>query len=374
MTREQKYKAFKALHERDGIFIIPNPWNAGTAKILTALGFEALATTSAGYAFSIGRQDSNSQVTRDGIARERQRDRRRNSSAGLRRYAGRLRPIARKLLRDDSARLRHRPRRRIHRRRNRRPGIPHLRLPARRRAHRSRRRNSPHPSVPPHRKSRKFPPRPAQPRRHHPPPPVLCRRRRRRPLRTRPLHASKSIREVCASVSKPVNVLMGFQGATFSVEELAAAGAKRISVGGSLARAALGAFIRAAREIKDKGTFTYSTDAISHADANAFMTGPKTKLCRCCRSLLSFLLSPFASFFVVTLRLFFVVILRLFFCCHPSPQAEDLLLPLPLPLLLPLQLPLPLSLQVLAVILSEVEEPALSSPKGPRRTQPTPTA
>ena len=39
MTREQNYKAFKALHERTGTFVIPNPWNAGTAKILTALGF-----------------------------------------------------------------------------------------------------------------------------------------------------------------------------------------------------------------------------------------------------------------------------------------------------------------------------------------------
>src|SRR5438309_9117283 len=58
VTREQNYKAFKALHERTGTFVIPNPWNAGTAKILTALGFEALATTSAGYAFSIGQEDS----------------------------------------------------------------------------------------------------------------------------------------------------------------------------------------------------------------------------------------------------------------------------------------------------------------------------
>src|SRR5216683_1666885 len=67
VTHEQKYKAFKALHERPGTFVIPNPWNAGTAKILTALGFEALATTSAGYAFSIGQEDSTANLTRDGI-------------------------------------------------------------------------------------------------------------------------------------------------------------------------------------------------------------------------------------------------------------------------------------------------------------------
>ena len=44
-------QAFKALHERSGAFVIPNPWDAGSAKMLASLGFEALATTSAGYAF-----------------------------------------------------------------------------------------------------------------------------------------------------------------------------------------------------------------------------------------------------------------------------------------------------------------------------------
>jgi 2-methylisocitrate lyase-like PEP mutase family enzyme len=64
---------------------------------------------------------------------------------------------------------------------------------------------------------------------------------------------------------------MGLKGATFSVEELAAAGVKRISVGGSLARTALGAFLRAAREVKEKGTFTFAADAMPHAEANAYM-------------------------------------------------------------------------------------------------------
>ena len=49
--------AFKALHERASAFVIPNPWDAGSAKMLAGLGFEALATTSAGYAFSLGRPD-----------------------------------------------------------------------------------------------------------------------------------------------------------------------------------------------------------------------------------------------------------------------------------------------------------------------------
>ncbi len=67
MTRDQKYEAFRALHERAGAFVIPNPWDAGTARILTALGFEALATTSAGCAFSAGYRDSSTGLTRDEI-------------------------------------------------------------------------------------------------------------------------------------------------------------------------------------------------------------------------------------------------------------------------------------------------------------------
>ncbi len=56
-TQLQKARLFRALHERAGAFIIPNPWDAGTAKILAALGFEALATTSLGLANSLGRPD-----------------------------------------------------------------------------------------------------------------------------------------------------------------------------------------------------------------------------------------------------------------------------------------------------------------------------
>ena len=60
-----KAAAFKALHERAGAFIIPNPWDAGTAKLLASLGFEALATTSAGLAFSLGRSDGEGAINRD---------------------------------------------------------------------------------------------------------------------------------------------------------------------------------------------------------------------------------------------------------------------------------------------------------------------
>ncbi|MGH8721714.1 MAG: isocitrate lyase/PEP mutase family protein, partial [Burkholderiales bacterium] len=56
MTASQaaKAEAFRALHQRNGAFVIPNPWDVGTARILASMGFEALATTSAGFAFSLG--------------------------------------------------------------------------------------------------------------------------------------------------------------------------------------------------------------------------------------------------------------------------------------------------------------------------------
>ena len=57
MTQAEKGRAFQALHQRDRAFPIPNPWDAGSARLLAHLGFEALATTSAGYAYSTGRRD-----------------------------------------------------------------------------------------------------------------------------------------------------------------------------------------------------------------------------------------------------------------------------------------------------------------------------
>src|ERR1700736_3451589 len=56
-AQAEKGKTFRALHQRDRAFIIPNPWDVGTARLLQSLGFEALATTSAGFAFSIGKAD-----------------------------------------------------------------------------------------------------------------------------------------------------------------------------------------------------------------------------------------------------------------------------------------------------------------------------
>jgi 2-methylisocitrate lyase-like PEP mutase family enzyme len=270
VTREQKYEAFRSLHQRDGVFVIPNPWNAGTAKILTALGFDALATTSAGYAFSAGHRDTPVELSRDEIlknAKDIVDATHLPVSADLQDGFGPSPETCAATIRlassiglaggsiEDATGDPDNP-------------IYDFQLAVERVEAAAETAQT-----------------------HH----FLLTARAENFLHGRPnlddtirrlqsfaeagadvLYAPglpdlEAIRQVCRSVSKPVNVLMGLQGATFSVEELAAAGVKRISVGGSLARAALGAFVRAAREVKDKGTFTYAADAISHAEASDYM-------------------------------------------------------------------------------------------------------
>ncbi|HET7766468.1 MAG TPA: isocitrate lyase/phosphoenolpyruvate mutase family protein [Burkholderiales bacterium] len=64
-TQTEQAHAFRALHERPGIFVMPNPWDAGTAKLFASLGFEALATTSFGFANALGRVDGTLAVSRE---------------------------------------------------------------------------------------------------------------------------------------------------------------------------------------------------------------------------------------------------------------------------------------------------------------------
>ena len=64
-TQAERARAFRALHERPGIFIMPNPWDAGTAKLFASLGFEALATTSLGFSSSRGRVDGTLSISRE---------------------------------------------------------------------------------------------------------------------------------------------------------------------------------------------------------------------------------------------------------------------------------------------------------------------
>lgn len=82
----------------------------------------------------------------------------------------------------------------------------------------------------------------------------------------------EAIRTVCREVDKPVNVVMGLSGQSYSVAELSEAGVRRISVGGSFARAAFGALKRAAEEVRGSGTFEYAQDAIPDAVLASFMS------------------------------------------------------------------------------------------------------
>jgi len=71
------------------------------------------------------------------------------------------------------------------------------------------------------------------------------------------------------SVDRPVNVVMGLQGVQLGLAELSEIGVKRVSVGSALSRAALGAFLRAAREMREHGTFTFAAEAVSYREISA---------------------------------------------------------------------------------------------------------
>ncbi|HEY3442766.1 MAG TPA: isocitrate lyase/phosphoenolpyruvate mutase family protein [Paludibaculum sp.] len=269
-----KYETFRRLHQRPGLFVIPNPWDAGSARILAALGFEALATTSAGFAFSIGRQDSPACITRDeALANARAiveavdlpvscdlancYGRSPEECATTIRLAAAT-GLAGGSIEDatgDSA-----------------APIYDFQLAVERVAAA-------------HEAARELP--------------FLLTARAENFLWGRPdlddtirrlqafsaagadvlfapgLPGLDAIRTVCAAVDKPVNVVMGLKGHTYSLDDLRAAGVKRVSVGGSFARAALGALLRAAREVKEYGTFGYAADAVTHAEVSEFMSSVK---------------------------------------------------------------------------------------------------
>jgi 2-methylisocitrate lyase-like PEP mutase family enzyme len=270
-TQQQKFEHFRALHQRPGLFVIPNPWDAGSAKILTALGFEALATTSAGYAFSAGLPDSAAAITREDLLENAQSIADATNlpvSADLQNGFGPSPDTCAETILlaanmgivggsiEDATGDPQNPIYELNH------AIDRIAAAAEA-AHNSHffltaraenflhGRNDLDDTI---RRLQAFAEAGAD------------------VLYAPGLPNLESIEKVCAAVSKPVNVLMGLKGATYSLEQLAAAGAKRISVGGSLARAALGALVRAALEIKQHGTFTYANEAISHAEVTAYMS------------------------------------------------------------------------------------------------------
>ncbi len=270
MTHDEKYRRFRELHARAEIFVMPNPWDAGSARILTALGFAALATTSAGLAFSIGRRDGEGAVSRGETlanARAIVEATHLPVSADLENGFGHDPEACALTIRqavatglvggsiEDATGEAHRPIYDFH------EAVE--RVAAAAEAARSL--------------------------------PFVLTARAENFLHDRPdlddtirrlkayagagaevlyapgLKSLDDIRTLCAEVGKPVNVLAGLSGAPFTVDELAAAGVKRISVGGALARAALGGFFRAAREIRERGTFTFSSEAMPFAEVSNYM-------------------------------------------------------------------------------------------------------
>ncbi len=266
-----KYEKFKALHFQDRAFVMPNPWDAGSSKLLTSLGFKALATTSAGYAFSHGKRDSFSSLSRHELLK--------NATKIL--CATHL-PVSADLedgfgdhpetcaetvamacnigliggsIEDATG-------------------------------------NSADPIFPAERAIEriKAAAETAQGL------PFLLTARAENYLWGRPdltdtikrlqafseagadvLYAPglpdiETIKTVCAEVDKPVNVVMGLQGTSYSVQQLSDAGVSRISVGGSFARAALGAVQRAAKEVLEQGTFTYAEHALPDQMLAALMS------------------------------------------------------------------------------------------------------
>ena len=87
------------------------------------------------------------------------------------------------------------------------------------------------------------------------------------------LTRAEDIRAVCAAVTKPVNVVMGLKGVPLSVAQLADLGVRRISLGGSLCRAAMAGLFAAAREVREKGTFSFAETAVPSAELWPLMAG-----------------------------------------------------------------------------------------------------
>lgn len=270
MTQFEKAQAFRALHARPGAFVIPNPWDAGSARLLASLGFEALATTSAGHAYTLGQRDGS--VTRDEAL----------AHAKLLADAVDV-PVAadlEKCFADD-------------------PEEAAKTIPlaaAAGLAGGSIEDASGDPARPIYDFSLAVERVAAavEAARRLPFPYVLTARAENF-LHGRPdlddtirrlqafekagaevlfapgLRDLEQIRTVCGSVSRPVNVVMGLVGADFSVQQLAEAGVKRISLGSSLARAALGALLRAGQEIRAHGTFGYAKAGIPYPEAERLM-------------------------------------------------------------------------------------------------------
>ncbi len=264
----EKGTAFRRLHEQEGAFIIPNPWDIGTSRILAHLGFEALATTSMGYAFSAGRRDG--ALSRDeAIAHVREIASATHlpvsadlencfaddpeKAAETIRLAAAAGAVGGSM--EDATGREEMP-------------IYEFELAVERvRAAVAVARSLPFTFTLTARAENYLHGRPNLED-------TIKRLRAYQEAGADVLYAPglKSKDEITAvvrSLDRPVNVVMGLQGVQLSLTELSEIGVKRISVGSALARAALGAFLRGAREMRDQGTFNFAEDAVSPREMTA---------------------------------------------------------------------------------------------------------
>ena len=267
LTQAEKGRAFRALHERDGAFIIPNPWDIGTARLLAHLGFEALATTSMGYAFSIGRRD-NSLDRQETIAHVATIASATNLpvSADLENGFGDAPEFVAETIRlaaaagvvggsiEDAKGRRTNP---IYDRQH---AVDRIRAAA------AAARALPFPFTLTARAENYLHGRPYLRD-------TIERLQAYQEAGADVLYApglttKDELAAVVRSVDRPVNVVMGLQGVPLSLAELSAIGVKRVSVGSALCRAALGAFLRAAREMREHGTFAFAAEAVPPLEIN----------------------------------------------------------------------------------------------------------
>jgi 2-methylisocitrate lyase-like PEP mutase family enzyme len=269
-TQAEKAAAFRALHQRSGAFIIPNPWDAGTARLLAALGFEALATTSLGFANALGRADGAGNVSRaevldncraiasatdlpvnadlENLYADAPR-----AAAEMIRLASEAGIVGGSI--EDATGDRAKP-------------IYDFNL-AVERVHA------------------------AVEVAHGLPVPFLLTARAENMIQGRldlddtirrlqafekagadvlyapGLKDLATIRTVVGAVSRPVNVVMSHADPALTLEDLAAAGVKRISVGGSISRLVMATFLKAAREMKERGGFTWVRDTMPSRELRA---------------------------------------------------------------------------------------------------------
>ena len=265
-TQASRAETFRELH-RSGTFVIPNPWDVGTARLLAHLGFPALATTSMGYAFSTGRRDSD--VGRDDMLAHVaslaattdlpvSADLENGYGDSPAACAGTIRlsadaGVVGGSIEDATGD----------------PENPIYDLEHavdRMTAAAEEARSLPFPYTLTGRAENYLHGRPDLAD-------TIARLQRYQEAGADVLYApglrrAEEIGEVVRSVDRPVNVLMGLTGPSLGVAQLGDLGVRRISVGSALARAALGAFLRAAGELRDQGTFGFAEQAVSPAEVN----------------------------------------------------------------------------------------------------------